>query len=410
MNFTKTKNIKLSIIKEMELLASKVPGAVSLAQGIPSFETPESIKNFVKKAMDSNLVSKYSLCPGLSELREIISERLKKDSMDYNFDTEIIVTAGAIEGITSSLLAILAPGDEVLLPSPTYASYPEAVKIAGGVPVFVSLIEEKGWQISTQAFQGKITPKTKAILFCNPNNPTSTVYTKEELQQLEKLAGEHNLFIISDEVYKDFIYPVRSRSPQGGRSRVFDRAASNGVGDDSIKFYSPAQNPKIRDKVIRVFSFSKAYAMTGWRVGFIHSIKENITEILKVHDAIVTCAPVISQYAAIAAFEMADEDILRFKKEFLRRRELILKRLGDLKDIFSYQKPNSAYFVFAKINSAKPSREFALDLLYKAKVATVPGIAFGPTGENHIRMSFGATPEIINEAFDRMNKYFKRSS
>jgi len=383
-NFTKTKDIKLSIIKEMELKAAKVPGAVSLAQGIPSFETPESIKNFVKRAMDNNLVSKYSLCPGLPELREIISERLKSDRMEYDFDTEIIVTAGAIEGITASLLAIIEPGDEVLLPSPTYASYSEAVKIAGGVPVFVPLNEEKGWKIDTEYFRSKVTSRTKAILFCNPNNPTSTVYSEAELKELEALAEANNLFIISDEVYKDFIY-------------------------NGIEFYSPAQNPKLKDKIIRVFSFSKAFAMTGWRVGFIHSSKENITEILKVHDAIVTCAPVISQYAAIAAFEMGDEDILSFKKEFMSRRELTIKRLDSLKSVFSYQKPNSAYFIFAKIKKVRPSMDFALDLLYRAKVATVPGIAFGPTGEGHIRMSFGATPETINKAFDRMDKYFKGS-
>lgn len=439
MDFLKTKNIKLSIIKEMELLAAKVPGAVSLAQGIPSFETPESIKNFAKKALDYNLASKYSLCTGLPQLREIISEKLKREKMDYDYDKEILVTAGAIEGITSSLLAILEPGDEVLLPSPTYASYPEAVKIASGVPVFVPLDEEKGWKINTNAFKGKVTEKTKAILFCNPNNPTSTIYKKEELKELEKLAKEHNLFIITDEVYKDFIYPVRSRPVKDtatpipsfgatGQAAASGRPASNGVDDDSIEFYSPAQNPKMKDKIIRVFSFSKTFAMTGWRVGFIHSSRENITEILKVHDAVVTCAPVISQYAAIGAFEMAENEISKFKEEFLRRRKIILERLDNLKNIFSYQKPNAAYFVFPKITQKtlmntnnslittnrkslnSVSYNFALELLYKAKVATVPGIAFGPTGEGHLRMSFGASPEIINEAFDRMEKYFKESS
>lgn len=384
MGFSKTQNINLSVIKEMELLASRVPGAVSLAQGIPSFETPDSIKNFVKRAMDYNLVSKYSLCTGLPELREVISEKLKEEGMDYDFDGEIIVTAGAIEGITASLLTILEPGNEVLLPSPTYATYPEAIKIAGGIPVFIPLNEDSGWKISPEAFREKVTLHTKAILFCNPNNPTSTIYRKEELEKIENLAKEYNLFIITDEVYKDFIY-------------------------NNTDFYSPAQNPEMKDKVIRVFSFSKAYAMTGWRVGFIHSSYENIKEILKVHDAVVTCAPVISQYAAIAAFEMANSDILKFKEKFLRRRNIIMKRLDNLGDIFSYQVPNSAYFVFPTIKNHKSSRELAEDILYKAKVATVPGIAFGPTGEGHLRMSFGATPEIINEAFDRLDKYFKES-
>lgn len=382
MDFTKTNDINLSIIKEMELLASKVPGAVSLAQAIPSFETPNAVKNFAKRAMDHNLVSKYSLCSGLPQLREIISEKLKKEGMFYDFDKEIIVTAGAIEGITATLLSILEKDDEVLLPSPTYASYPEAVKIASGIPVFVPLDEEKGWKMKPERFREKITPKTKVILFCNPNNPTSTVYKKEELLELEKLSKEFDLFIITDEVYKDFVY------------------------NNSLEFYSPAQNPKIKDRVIRVFSFSKVFAMTGWRVGFIHSSEENITEILKVHDAIISCAPVVSQYAAIGAFEMAEDETKKFKEEFLKRRELILKRLDNLGDIFSYQNPESAYFVFPKIKINKPSRQLALDLLYKAKVATVPGIAFGPTGEGHLRMSFGASSEVIDEAFDRMEKYF----
>ncbi|PIR67560.1 aminotransferase [bacterium CG06_land_8_20_14_3_00_33_50] len=294
----------------------------------------------------------------------------------------MIITAGAIEGITATLLTILERDDEVLIPSPTYVSYSEAIKVAGGIPISVPLDEEKSWSINTNYFKEKITPRTKAIFFCNPNNPTSTIYSKQEVQELEELAKEFNLFIITDEVYKDFIY-------------------------EDIEYYSPAQNPEIKDRVVRIFSFSKAFAMTGWRIGFVHSSKENIAEIIKVHDAIVTCAPVVSQYAAIAAFELAEEEVLRFKREFIKRRDLILRRLDKLSNYFSYKRPNSAYFVFPKILKECSSRDIALDLLYKAKVATVSGIAFGPTGENHIRISFGVTEEKINEAFDRIEQYFK---
>lgn len=384
MEITKTKDIKLSVIKEMEILASRFPDAISLAQGIPSFDTPEVIKNFAIKAINKNLVSKYSLCPGLPELREVVSRVLIKDNMHYSAEKEIIITVGAIEAITSSLLTILSQGDEVLMPTPTYVSYSEAIKVAGGKPVSVPLKEESGWGLNLEEIERKITEKSRVIFFCNPNNPTSTIYKKEEIKKIEELALKYNLFIITDEVYKDFIY------------------------DDEISFYSPAQNPKLKDRVIRVFSFSKAFAMTGWRIGFIHSSENNIKEILKVHDAMVTCAPVVSQYAAIAAFEMADSAVDFHRLEFIKRRELIMKKLLNLSDFFSFQKPNSAYFVFPKILKSKlSSYEFSLDLLNKAKVAVVPGVAFGEGGEGHIRISFGVTEEKIIQAFERIEQYLR---
>ena len=163
----------------------------------------------------------------------------------------------------------------------------------------------------------------------------------------------------------------------------------------------------MRKLVIRVFSFSKAYAMTGWRIGFIHSDESVINEILKVHDSLVTCAPVISQYAALGALEMGENDIARFKKEYHRRRDLICSRLDRMNNFLNYIKPNGAYFVFPKIENVKDSFSFALELLDKIQVAVVPGVAFGPNGEGHIRLSFGRTEDNINKAFDRLEKYFK---
>ncbi|NCF74917.1 MAG: aminotransferase class I/II-fold pyridoxal phosphate-dependent enzyme [Xanthomonadaceae bacterium] len=385
--FNKTKNINLSPIKDIEIRASKIPNIVSLAQGIPSFDTADIIKEKTIEKINKGLVSKYSLSPGLLELREAIEQELAGEKMFYDFETEILVTAGAMEAITASLLAILDKGDEVLLPSPTYTSYQEAIKVANGIPVFVDLIEKDGWAFSIKNFKQKISNKTKAILFCNPNNPTGTIYAKNQLIELSKLAKKYNLYILSDEVYKDFIY-------QEGEQN---------------NFFSLAQIPELRKRIIRIFSFSKSHAMTGWRVGFLHSDVSIVKEILKIHDSLVTCAPVVSQYAALAALEYGREAIKFYKQEYIKRRELICRRLDKLKNIFSYQKPNSSYYVFPDYSnfSKLDSWKFSIKLLEEGKVAVVPGVAFGPNGENHIRLSFGRTEEDINKAFDRMEEYFK---
>jgi aminotransferase len=387
--------INLSPIKEMELRASRIPGVISLAQGVPSFDTPETVKRAAIEAIERGKVAKYSLVPGILEFREIIAQYLEKEHKYFDFENEIIVTAGSIEAITATLLAILEPGDEVLIPDPTYTSYQPAIKVARGVPVFVPLDEENRWSLDIDKFEKLITPKTKAFLFCNPNNPTGTVFARNQLHALAQLAIKYNLYILSDEVYKDFVY------------------------DTEDKLYSLAQLRGIRDRLIYIFSFSKAYAMTGWRIAFLAAHQELAARILAIHDALVTCAPVVSQYAAMGALEMAEKDVLKFKEYFKKRRNLICGRLNKLSNIFSYQKPNSAYFVFPKIKEEYLLRiagedggswKFALELLEKAKVATVPGVAFGPSGENHIRMCFGRSEEDINEAFDRLEKFFKISN
>ncbi|MBF0385877.1 MAG: aminotransferase class I/II-fold pyridoxal phosphate-dependent enzyme [Candidatus Omnitrophica bacterium] len=388
--FNRTKDLKLSIIKQIELRASKYTDVVSLAQGIPNFDTPQSIKGRVENALRRGAVAKYSLSPGLPELREQIEISLARENMFYDWEKEILVTAGSIEGITATILAITEPGDEIIIPEPTYTSYREVIILAGCQPVFVPLDEERGWAFDLEKYEKAITPKTKAIFYCNPNNPTGTIYSKEQLLGLAELAKKHNLFLISDEVYKDFIYT-------NNKERIF----------------SLAEIPELRKKVIRIFSFSKAYALTGWRVGYVHSDESIIKEIVKVHDCLVTCAPTISQYAALGALEMGDSDLEYFTKEFQKRRDLICDRLDNLGHVFSYVRPNSAYYVFPKINAQylegkkDPSWDFALEILDKAQVAVVPGFAFGPNGEGHLRISFGRSEDDINKAFDRLDRYFK---
>lgn len=390
--FERTKNLNLSIIKQIELEASAYPDAISLAQGIPSFDTPGCIKRRVENALKRGVVSKYSLSPGLPELRELIELSLTNDNMHYDWETEIIVTVGTIEGITASILAITEPGDEILIPEPTYTSYREVITLAGCKPVFVPLNEEGGWAFQLDKFEKAITERTKAIFYCNPNNPTGTIYNKENLLGLAEIARKKGLYIISDEVYKDFVY------------------------GDTKKIFSLAERPEYRDRVIRLYGFSKAYAMTGWRIGYIHSDAEIVKEILKVHDSLVTCAPVVSQYAAMGALEMGEADVENFNHRYAQRRDLICRRLNELSHVFDYVYPESCYYVFSRIKQeylpADKGRgrswEFALDLLHNTRVATVPGSAFGPNGENHIRLSFGRDEKQIDQAFDRMQKYFSQ--
>jgi aspartate/methionine/tyrosine aminotransferase len=394
--FERTKDLRLSIIKQMELRASKFPDVISLAQGVPSFDTPSGIKRRVERALQDGVVARYSLSPGLPELRELIEINLAKEGIFYDWEKEIVVTAGSIEGITATILAITNPGDEIIIPEPTYTSYREVITLAGCQPVFIPLKEENGWMLDTNKIEAAITSKTKAIFFCNPNNPTGIIYSKEQLVKLGEMAKKHDLFLISDEVYKDFVFSKE-------------------------KLFSIAELPELRKKVIRLFSFSKTYAMTGWRIGHLHSDEENVKEILKVHDSLVTCAPVVSQYAAMGALEMGEQDVKKFRKKYLERKNLICARLDKLSKYFGYVKPNSTYYVFPKLifenlpedfrrNYEKEkslSWQFAIWILEKAQVAVVPGMAFGPSGEGHFRMSFGKSKNEINEAFDRIENLFQ---
>lgn len=390
--FERTKNLRLSVIKQIEIKAAKFPDSISLAQGIPSFDTPEGIKRRAERALKKGVVAKYSLSPGLPELRELIELQLQRENMYYDWEKEIIVTAGSIEGISAAILAITNPGDEIIIPEPTYTSYREVIILAGCTPVFVPLNEDRGWAFELEKYEKAITAKTKAIFYCNPNNPTGTIYTKEQLLALAELAEKHDLFIISDEVYKDFVY--------------------NGE-----KIFSLAEIPELRKRVIRIYGFSKAYSMTGWRIGYVHSDEAVAGEILKVHDSLVTCAPVISQYAAMGALEMGEKDVQLFNREYAKRRDLICARLDRLRDFFSYIRPESAYYVFPKIlrdfsgkTAGLPvdSWQYALDLLEKTHVAVVPGFAFGQNGEGHIRLSFGRDKASINTAFDRLEEILNK--
>jgi len=377
--------VELSPIKAVELAASRIPDVVSLAQGIPSFDTPEPIKRFVRERLQEDVCARYSVTPGLPRLRESIAETLGNEGMAYDPDGEIVVTAGSIEAIAASLLALVEPGDEVLVVSPTYASYIPAIRLAGAVPRFVPLAEDANFDLDPDAIEAAAGRRTRALILCNPNNPTGTVFSAEQTRRMLAVAERENFVVIADEVYKDFLY---------GEARI----------------HSAAMEAWARHRVLRVCSFSKAYAMTGWRVGFIHGPAPLVSEVLKVHDALVTCAPVVSQYAALAALELGDAEIAGFRAEFRRRRDQTIERLDALPHVFDYQKPNASYFVFPRVKDTVPmardSRRLAADILARARVALVPGVAFGPTGEAHLRLCYARAADDIHRAFDRLDDYF----
>jgi aminotransferase len=377
--------LTLSPIKDVELQASRIPGVVSLAQGIPSFDTPAPIKRFVAERMADGACARYSVSPGLPQLREAIAETLQRDGMRYDPDREILVTVGSIEAIAATLLASIDDGDEVLVVSPTYASYLPAIRLAGGVPRFVPLNEDANFDLDADAIAAAAGRRTRALLICNPNNPTGTVFSRQQTLRMLRVADEHDLLVISDEVYKDFVY-----------------------GEQPI--FSAAMEPSARERVIRVCSFSKAYGMTGWRVGFLHGPAERVSDVLTVHDALVTCAPVVSQYAALAALEQGDAFVAEFRAEFRRRRDHVIERLDALSHVFDYQKPNASYFFFPRVKDtvrwARDSRRLAAELLEHARVALVPGVAFGPSGEAHLRLCYARPAADVDVAFDRLADYF----
>lgn len=388
--------ISVSAIKQMPVLASEVGGCISLGQGIPALNTPEFITEAViGELRENSAISKYSLQPGVPELKVELARRLERDRgiQNVNPKTEIFVSCGGMEALAAGIATVVERGDEVILPSPTYGSHVEQVLFAEGTPVFVPLLEETEWKLDLDALRKAITPKTKAIILCSPMNPTGAVFTEEELRTVAELAVENNLFVVADEAYDFLVY-------------------------DNLPSFSLAAIPELKERLIATYSCSKMYCMTGWRVGYMYASERIINQVLKVHDAFAICAPTISQYAALAAFRgtngndgPGDVFIRELVEDLSSKRDLICQRLDRLPQLFSYAKPRGAYYVFPRFRmDDMSSMDLALKLLYEAKVITIPGFGFGPTGEQHLRMSFGGTKADINEAFDRIESWASQLS
>jgi aminotransferase len=296
-----------------------------------------------------------------------------------------MITVGAIEGLSAAVLATVNPGDEVIIPIPGYSTHVRQVEIAGGKPVLVQTDEENGFKLNIEKIKAAVTDKTKAFIFSDPNNPTGAVYSKEELQAIADMATENNLIVIVDEAYEYFTY-------------------------DGYEHHSIASFEGMHDRVISVFTFTKSYAMTGWRVGYLHAHPDLIKQIVKMHIPLAICAPVVAQYAAIAALEGPQDCISEFRQHYLTVRNLMCDRLDKVSHVFDYQKPKGAYLMFPriKVKGKNDSMKFAVNLLQKAGVSTTPGIAF--KGEGHVRMSFCVPEDMVNKAFDRIENYFGKTS
>ena len=375
--------IPKSAIHEMTRLSKEVDDVAFLSWAKPTSGTPEHINEGAITAIRNGSVSGYSENAGLVSLRKAIVEKLKRDN-DIKADiSQILVTVGAIEGLSAAVMAIVDPGDEVLLFTPTYSTHIRQVVIASGMPVLIPTIEEEGFALDFDAIRKAITPKTKAIICCSPNNPTGTVFSEKELRKLASLALQHNLMIITDEAYEYFVF-------------------------DGHQHFSIASIPEMKEHVISCYTFTKTYAMTGWRIGYLHADESLIPQITKAHIPFAICAPVVSQYAALAALEGPQDCISEFRAHYLAARNLMCERLDNLDSVFAYTRPAGSYLMFPKIllEEGGDSMAFCKNLLKNGKVSTTPGIAFGPTGESHLRLSFCVPLDEINKAFDRIEALF----
>lgn len=388
----RVQNIRISATKLMPMLAARIGGCVSLGQGVPSFPTPPHIAEAVSRALrDEPGIGKYSLQPGMPVLREVIAGRLAEEKR-FAVDpvTEVGVTVGAMEALLMTMLTVVDRGDEVIIPSPGYASHAEQVLMAEGVPVHVPL-RAADWGLDVDAIRAAVTERTRAVILCNPGNPTGTVYDEADVRALCALALERDFVIISDETY-DFM--------------VYDAA-----GNPAPMPFSPASLPEMRDHVICINSFSKKYALTGWRVGYVAADKCWMDELLKVHDAAAICAPTVSQYAALAALTGPQDCVDAMRTALCLRRAQTCAALDGMAEHFSYVAPRGAFYVMARYRfSHAPSPEVARRILEEARVITIPGGSFGPEGEGHLRLSFGGEQEELAECFGRLGAWVRENA
>lgn len=378
--------IEVAATKRVEIIAKNYPGVISLAQGIPSFQTPNHIKEAAKKAIDENLADKYTVGFGIEPLRIAIAKKLKTDNNINAKPSEIIITHGAIQALMAIFLTLLEDADEIIVLTPNYASHLNQIQIAlnGKKAIEVSLDEtENEWVLNPGKLEKAVTKNTKAILICNPCNPTGKVYSEKELKEIVKIAREHNLYIITDEMYEYFVF-------------------------DSKKHISIASLTGASDRTISVFGVSKSYAMTGWRIGYVVAKQNLIDQIFKIHDSIITCPTVTSQYAALAAIQGPKDAIETFREAFLIRRNIVIEEIKKTEKL-KLISPSGAYYAFPKILIDIDENDLILKLIKEAGVAVIPGSAFGKAGKKHLRISFGLEENLLREGLQRLTSYFNKN-
>lgn len=372
------RDLKPSGIRRFFDLAQSMDQVISLGVGEPDFRTPWSVIEASYHSLERGMTA-YTPNAGLLSLREAIN-RFLTDRFHVRYDPseEIIVTVGASQAIDVAFRTLLDPGDEVIVMEPSFVSYVPTIKLAGGVPVIVETKEEDAFKLQAADVKEKITSRTKAILICSPNNPTGAVLSENDLKALSEVIIENDLILISDEIYADLTYD-----------------------ENYISFASLAG---MKERTLLVSGFSKAFAMTGWRLGYVAGPVEIIQAMLKVHQYTIMCAPTMAQYAALEALENGLEDLEMMKQSYKQRRQYVVKALN--KHGLPCHMPGGAFYVFPSIKETGLSSEaFCERLLMEQRVAVVPGNVFGESGEGYIRCSYAASIAQLTEAMERIGVF-----
>ena len=382
-NYISTRAIELkpSGIRKFFDLAASMEGVISLGVGEPDFITPWNIRDRTIAALSDGYTS-YTANAGLLELREEISAYLnRRFNVSYQPEDEIIVTVGASQALDLAFRTLLNPGDEVLIIEPAFVADASLVSMAGGIPISIATYAENGFKVTPELMEAAITERTKAILLCSPNNPTGTCLNKEELIAIAKVVEEHDLIVVSDEIYAELTYDQ--------------------------EFTSFASLPRMFERTITINGFSKGFAMTGWRLGFVAAPKEITSVMLKIYQHTTMCAPHMLQLGAIEALRDSAEQVEKMQKSYWRRRNLLVQSLNRIG--LECHMPGGAFYVFPSIKkTGLTSEEFAESLLKEEKVAVVPGSAFGASGEGYVRCSYATSIEQLQEAVVRMERFLGR--
>lgn len=378
---SKIKQIKPSGIRKFFDIVSEMDDAISLGVGEPDFDTPWHIREEGIYSLEKGRTF-YTSNAGLSELKIEISKYLdRRFDLKYDPSDEIMITVGGSEAIDGALRAMLDTGDEVILPQPSYVSYEPCIVLADGVPVIVELKEENDFKLTREQLEKAVTDKTKILIMPFPNNPTGAIMTKEELQPIVDFVIEHDLFVISDEIYSELTY------------------SGNHVSIGAF--------PGMKERTIVINGFSKSYAMTGWRLGYACGPKVILKQILKIHQFAIMCAPTTSQYAAIEALRHGDDDVEKMRDEYDRRRRFLLNAFDEM-GIECFE-PYGAFYMFPSIKKfGMSSDEFATRLLKEEKIAVVPGTAFGDCGEGFLRISYAYSIDDLKAALERIARFIEK--
>ena len=379
---SKVTMIKPSGIRKFFDIVNDMEGAISLGVGEPDFDTPWHIREEGIYSLESGRTH-YTSNAGMKELKEEICNYLnRRFDVEYSPKDEVMVTIGGSEAIDVALRAMVDPGDEVLIPQPSYVSYEPCAVLADAVPVFINLKEENQFRLTKEELLAAITPKTKILILPFPNNPTGSILNRADLEDIAEVVREHDLFVISDEIYAELTY--------GSEGHV-----------------TIASLPGMKERTVLINGFSKAYAMTGWRLGYACAPVEIMKQMIKIHQFAIMCAPTTSQEAGVEALRNGDHDVAVMKEEYDQRRRFLLHSLREMG--LECFEPLGAFYVFPNIKKfGMTSDEFATRLLYEEKLAVVPGTAFGDCGEGFLRISYAYSLENLKKALERLRRFVQK--